>query len=146
MVFADRSKNGWSFDPYTDLVQIHPVRSIGDYSVVDVKIVGDNFPFRYFLRNNKVILELSDGVFKKLWVTSPSDDRNRRKIKYSATGRFTVSKLLEKEAQGLIHIEHIPDKEVLKIIPAAVLKKFGYDVPKVEKGVPFLIGYRHGGK
>jgi len=116
-------------NPYIDIVQIHPVRTIGDYSVVDVmiKYIKEYFPCRYFLRGNKVILAYDRGNFRKLCTVS-IDSRGNLKKKGSATGKYTLNKVLEKEYQGLIALEYIPDLEVLKYIPLSVMKKFGYNL------------------
>lgn len=130
---------GWTYNPQIDYIRIDPIKTIGEYSIVDV-YVADEEPVRYFLRNNKVILLLSDtGNFMRLEVTTPPNERNKRKIRHSATGRYTIYKLLEKIGQHLISACAIRDSDVLKYIPPSVLTKFGYNVSP-EIGRYFIIG------
>lgn len=131
----------YNWNPKTDLMQIHPVKVIGDYAIVDVLArYGSEYilPWRYFLHRNKVILVFDGLKFKKLYLTS-TDSRGNRKIKSSATGKYTLTSLLDKEAKGLIYMENIPDIEVLKYIPPYVMEGFGYSIPSVTKGMPFII-------
>lgn len=118
----------YNWNPKTDLMQIHPVMVFGDYAFVDVFArYGTEYilPRRYFLHKNKVVLVYDRSKFKKLYLTS-TDRRGNRKIKYSATGRYTLNSLLDKEAKGLIYMENISDIEVLNYIPLYVMERFGY--------------------
>ena len=120
----------YNWNPKTDLMQIHPVMVIGDYAIVDVFARSGTeyiLPWRYFLHKNKVVLVYAISKFKKLYLTS-TDSRGNRKIKSSATGKYSLTSLLDKEAKGLIYMENIPDIEVLKYIPPYVMERFGYEM------------------
>lgn len=139
-------KDTYRFNPKTYYTQVHPVRAVGEWAIMDLEVppedrdISYNPVVRVFLKNNKVNLIRKGGLFYKIYRTSGEDAKGYRKILGSATGKWTLNTFLDKWYQPLIYLESIPDIDVLRYIPISTLNKLGYNLGEPQKGVPFLIG------